>query len=71
VDVQASEMDVNLNQTIWDHEILYDDRSLKYEKPLLDNFCDKPKIRMWRAIERLQFIFCFMEITHETLHLDK
>jgi hypothetical protein len=35
------------------------------------HFCEKPKIRTWRAVGKFSFTFCFMVTTHELLYLDE
>jgi hypothetical protein len=35
----------------------------------LHHFCEEPKIQNMAAGLNLKLIFCFMEITHEPLHL--
>jgi hypothetical protein len=57
----------NFHQSMWDHEILYADRSSDDEQLIIDHFCGGKKAGRWN----LKFIFYFMEITHEPLHLHK
>jgi hypothetical protein len=43
VDVKTSEVDENLHQSTWDHEILHADRSSKDEQLLIRPFLLKTK----------------------------
>jgi hypothetical protein len=62
---------LNLHQSMWIHEILYTDRSSKDEQLLMRPFLSKTKSTNMAASWMLKFIVCFVEITHEPLHLDK
>jgi len=60
----------NLHPSTWEHDILYADRNLKNEQLLTKRVFFKTSTTTeggWM----LQFIFCFTEITHKLLHLDK
>jgi hypothetical protein len=61
----------NLHQSTWDHQILYTDKSSKDEQPLIRPFLSKTKNTNMAAVWMLKFIVCFVETTHEPLHLDK
>jgi hypothetical protein len=56
---------------MWDHEMLYCDTSSKDEQLLTRSVLWNPKNRNVEVGWKLQFIFCFMEITHKPLHLEK
>jgi hypothetical protein len=49
--VQNSEVDENLHQSTWNHNILYADKSSKAEQLILRAFLYKQKIRKRRAVE--------------------
>jgi hypothetical protein len=61
----------NLHQSTWDHEILYSDRYSKDEQLLIGSVLLKTKNTNMAAVWMLKFIVCFVETTHEPLHLDK
>jgi hypothetical protein len=50
---------------------LYTDRSSKDEQLLMRLFLSKTKNTNMAAVWILKSIFCFVETTHEPLHLDK
>jgi hypothetical protein len=70
-DVQTPEVDANLYQSPWDHEILYTDRSSRDEQLFMRPFLSKTKNSNMAAVLMIKFIVCFVETTHEPLHLDK
>jgi hypothetical protein len=41
----------NFNQSTWDREMLYADRSSKVRNLYGDHFCEKRNTRTWRAVE--------------------
>jgi hypothetical protein len=56
---------------MWDHEILYTDRSSMDEQLLMWQFLSKTENTNMAAVWVLKFIVGFVETTHEPLHLDK
>jgi hypothetical protein len=56
---------------MWEHEIVYTDRSSKDEQLLMRPFLSETKNTNMTASWMLKFIVCFVETTHEPLHLDK
>jgi hypothetical protein len=68
---QTSEVDENLHQPTWDHEILYTDRYLNYEWLLIRPFLWETKNTNVEGSWILKFVWWCMETTHETFHLDK
>jgi hypothetical protein len=60
----------DLNQSTWDHEILYADKCLKMNNFYLVVFVKNRKYEVeggWK----LKFIFCFIEITLDPFRLEK
>jgi hypothetical protein len=61
----------NFHQSTWDQNILYANRCSEDEQLLLRQFLWKIKNMNMAGSWSLKFTFCFMETTHELLHLDK
>jgi hypothetical protein len=61
----------NLDQTTWDHEILYADRSSMNKQLLVTPLFRKTRNTNMAGGWNLKYIFYVMERTREPLHLDK
>jgi hypothetical protein len=60
-----------MDQSSWDHKILYANRSSEDEQLLIRPILREPKNTSMAGGWKLKLTFYFMKTTHEPLYLDK